>query len=238
MKPYFIKTPIVIQRIFKNYSWRFSTTKSTEKIIYLTFDDGPTPEITAWTLATLTKYNAKATFFCLGKNIEKFPDIFQKIIADRHTIGNHTNNHLNGWKTDTTAYLKNVLKCEKLISTSLNQATNNDEPTTNHHQLPTNQQPATNLFRPPYGRIKPTQAKRLIEKGGKIIMWDVLSADFDQTISSEKCLDNVLKNTKNGSIVVFHDSVKAEKHLKFVLPKVLEYFSKKGYRFSSIALPS
>jgi len=200
-----------------------------QKTIYLTFDDGPTLEITEWTLNTLKEFNAKATFFCIGKNIENHPEAFQKIINEGHSIGNHTHNHLNGWKTNNTEYLVNALKAEKVISTTLN----HQQPTTRNQKLL-----SIKLFRPPYGRIKASQAKELFKKGYKIIMWDVLSADFDQSISSKKCLNNVLKNTESGSIIVFHDSAKAEKHLKFVLPKVLKYFTKKGYQFSSIALPN
>ena len=222
MSFYFIKTPNIIQRFFEKYVWSFSMDSSKQKTIYLTFDDGPTPEITEWTLNTLKQYNAKATFFCIGKNVENYPKIFQKIIEGEHAIGNHTHNHLNGWKTSNTIYIENVLKAAKAFNS----------PSTINQQL------TTNLFRPPYGKIKSSQAKQLINKGYEIIMWDVLSADFDKSISKEKCLDNVLRNTQNGSIVVFHDSVKAEQHLKFVLPKVLEYFSKEGYQFSSIVLPN
>ncbi len=229
MSFYFIKTPKIIQRFFKNYVWSFSLYSSKQKTIYLTFDDGPTPEITEWTLNILKKYNAKATFFCIGKNVENHPAIFQKIIESGHSIGNHTHNHLNGWKVDNTRYIDNVLKVDEVF---LSQIPNPKYQTTN------NQQQVPNLFRPPYGKIKSSQAKQLIKKGYKIIMWDILSADFDKSISKEKCLDNVLRNTQNGSIVVFHDSVKSEKQLKFVLPKILEYFFKKGYQFSSIVLPN
>jgi len=222
MSFYFIKTPSILQKIYKKYIWRFSIDSSQPKTIYLTFDDGPTPEITEWTLNTLKKFNAKATFFCIGKNVKNHPAIFQKIIDKEHAIGNHSHNHLNGWKTENSEYLENIFLAEKSLQLQ------NSSLTTHNSKL----------FRPPYGRIKSSQAKELIKKGYTIIMWDVLSADFDQSISSKKCLDNVLKNTQNGSIIVFHDSVKAEKHLKFVLPKVLKYFSKKGYQFSSIALPN
>jgi peptidoglycan/xylan/chitin deacetylase (PgdA/CDA1 family) len=192
---------------FNNWVWSFS---SKEKILYLTFDDGPTPEITNWTLNTLEEHNAKATFFCIGKNIAKYPTIYQKIKANNHSVGNHTNNHLNGYKTTTTEYLKNIVLSEKSAG---------EKP---------------NLFRPPYGKIKLSQAEQIRKKGYKIIMWDVLSADFDTTITPEECLRNVIKNVKNGSIIVFHDSVKAEDKLKFVLPKILEFYKAKGYRFNAI----
>ena len=207
MKPYLTKTPRIIQKIFKNYTWRFSSEK---KVIHLTFDDGPTPVITKWTLDVLKKYNAKATFFCIGKNVVKEPHIYQRILKENHQIGNHTNNHKNSYKTPLEAYIKNVIEAERHLTN-----------------------PAK-LFRPPYGRIRKKQANKLISLGYKIIMWDVLSADFDSSISKEKCLQNVLRNAKNGSIIVFHDSIKASQHLQYVLPKALEYFTKKGYLFQRI----
>jgi peptidoglycan/xylan/chitin deacetylase (PgdA/CDA1 family) len=209
-----------MRKFFSKYIWHFS--KDT-KDIYLTFDDGPTTEITEFVLDELKKYNAKATFFCLGKNIKKHTKIFKKIIREGHTIGNHTQQHLNGWKTKTDLYLDNVLECEHTILTSLEKTR---EPKSN------NKEPK--LFRPPYGKIKYSQAKKLLKKGYSIIMWDVLSADFDGSISNEKCLQNVLKNTKNGSIIVFHDSRKASKKLRFVLPKVLKEFSNKGFVFKEM----
>lgn len=213
MSLYFIKTPTIIQRIFKNYIWSFPTSK---KVIYLTFDDGPTPEITEWTLNTLKDFNAKATFFCIGENIENHPEIVENIIIEGHTIGNHTHNHLNGWKSSNTTYIKNIEQAEETFK---------------HFNFSTFQQ---KLFRPPYGKIKPSQEKKIRKKAYEIVLWDVLSADFDQSISKEKCLENVLKNTKNGSIILFHDSVKASKNMKYVLPKVLSHFSKKGFTFNSI----
>ncbi len=219
MSLYFAKTPNIIQKIFKNFVWSFSSSVSDKKVIYLTFDDGPTPEITNWTLNILKVYNANATFFCIGKNVKNHPEIAQNIIAQGHRIGNHTHNHLNGWKTNTENYLNNVLIAEKVIST------------TGNHQTPNSKLQTNKLFRPPYGKIKNKQSKLLLEKGYKIIMWDVLSADFDQSITAEKCLNNVIKNTENGSIVIFHDSLKAEKNLKYALPKVLAHFSRKGYSF-------
>lgn len=223
MNLYFPRTPSIITRIFSKYVWRFSFSKTfeTKKEIYLTFDDGPTPEITEFVLNELNKYNAKATFFCIGKNIENHSTIFSQIIKEGHTIGNHTQNHLNGWKNDTPKYIENVLKCKNIIA---KQTKNNSELKTQN----------TKLFRPPYGKIKKKQANTLIEKGYKIIMWSVLSGDFDTKLSKENCLQNVLKHTSNGSIIVFHDSVKAAEKVKYVLPKVLEYFSKKGFVFKAI----
>jgi len=214
MKLYLTKTPRIIQQIFKNYTWRFSSDK---KEIYLTFDDGPTPIITEFVLSELKKHNAKSTFFCIGKNIKKHPEVFKKIISEKHTIGNHTQNHLNGWKHKKNNYLENVLEVEKTLKVS------NFEPLN------------LNLFRPPYGKIKRSQTKKLRSLGFKIILWDVLSADFDTSISKKKCLENVLKNTTNGSIIVFHDSVKASEKLTYVLPKVLKYYTEKGFVFKAIA---
>ena len=213
MKSYFPRTPRFMMRFFSTYAWRFLSDK---KEIFLTFDDGPTPHITQFVLTELKKYNAKATFFCIGKNIQNHPEIFSKLISDGHSIGNHTQNHLKGWKNETNTYVKNALECEQTIK-QFNTSTITKK-----------------LFRPPYGKIKKNQAKQLIKKGYKIIMWSVLSADFDTKISNEKCLENVLKNTEPGSIIVFHDSVKAAERMKYALPKVLKHFSDKGFVFKSI----
>jgi len=220
MKPYFPRTPAIFMRFFSNYTWRFSLNK---KEIYLTFDDGPTPEITNFVLDQLQKHSAKATFFCIGKNIKTHPEIFHQIISDGHSVGNHTNNHLNGWKNNNATFLENTLECENVISSTVENFRNSKFKIQN-----------SKLFRPPYGKIKKRQAKELRKNNYKIIMWSVLSADFDTTISKEKCLDNVLKNTKNGSIIVFHDSIKAAEKLRFTLPKVLEYYAKKGVVFKAI----
>ena len=213
MKLYITKTPKSIQRIFSQYLWRFSSDK---KEIYLTFDDGPTPEITNFVLEQLRKFEAKATFFLIGKNAKKYPELYQQILNENHAIGNHTHNHFNGFRTKTKEYLKNVLETENVICN-------------------TNENSRIKLFRPPYGRIKSKQAKEIKKLGYKIIMWSVLSADFDVTISKEKCLQNVLKNTQNGSIIVFHDSVKASEKLTYVLPKVLEFYTEKGFTFKAIS---
>ena len=220
MKTYFPGTPRYIMRFFSKYTWRFFSDK---KEIFLTFDDGPTPEITEFVLAELRKYNAKATFFCIGKNIENHPEIFKKIIVDGHSIGNHTQNHLKGWKTENATYINNITACENVITKEYKKLENLN---------PVNKN--LKLFRPPYGKVKNSQAKELLKKGYKIIMWSVLSADFDLKISKEKCLDNVLKNTEAGSIIVFHDSVKAADRMKYALPKVLKHFSDKGFVFKAI----
>lgn len=208
---YLIKTPFILKKLYRpTLVWNKSRT---EKAIYLTFDDGPIPIVTPWVLKTLKNFNAKATFFCIGDNIQKHPNVFAQLKADGHQIGNHTFNHLKGWITDDEVYLENFLKCQELTQ--------------------------THLFRPPYGRIKRSQIK-LIENqtlmtiGTKIVMWDVLSGDFDENLSPEQCLKNVLKHTENGSIVVFHDSLKAQKRLEYVLPRALEVWTKQGFKFEML----
>lgn len=207
---YLAKTPRWLKKVFSSCIWDFYN-KDEDKVIYLTFDDGPHPIATRYVLDELNKYNAKATFFCIGKNVALHEDIFQNLTSEGHSVGNHTYNHLNGWKTDTVKYLQNINEAQKKINST--------------------------LFRPPYGRIKRGQLNQLITSPNnyKVIMWSVLSGDFDQSISSEKCLANVMENTKSGSIIVFHDSEKAFKHLQYVLPKVLEHFSQKGYIFKNIS---
>jgi len=216
MKLYFVKTPSLVPVLYRNQIWSFA---SKEKSIYLTFDDGPTPVITDWVLDTLQQYNAQATFFCIGRNIEEHPTIFKRIINQGHAIGNHTYSHLNGWKTSDEDYLENILKAEKVMSVERREQ---------------NKTQNSKFFRPPYGKIKTSQTKSLHKSGYKIIMWSVLSADFDTTIDVNKCLDNVIKNVENGDVVVFHDSVKAFEKLKVVLPKVLKHFKNKGYAFRRI----
>ena len=212
-----IKTPELAKKIFANYIWEMP---SANKTLYLTFDDGPTQEITNWTLNILDKYAAKATFFCIGKNISQHPEIFKNIINKGHKIGNHTNNHIKGWRTSTKKYLTNIKEAQKVIDLIQNKTDSESH----------------NLFRPPYGQIRPKQGKTLKELGYKVIMWDVLAFDWDKDVTKEKCLGNVISNAKDGSIIVFHDSVKAEKNMRYALPKVLEHFSKIGYSFKSIEI--
>ena len=201
------KAPWLLKKYYSECTWNI---KTDEKILYLTFDDGPDPEATAFVLSQLKKYNARATFFCIGKNVEEHFEMYKQILMEGHKPGNHTYDHLNGWKTSDAKYLQNIEKAAKIID--------------------------TNLFRPPYGKISKFQLTAL--KGEKFklrtIMWDVLSGDFDTTIKSENCYLNVIKNAKEGSIVVFHDSQKALPHLKYALPRVLEYFSEKGFSFKTI----
>lgn len=215
MRHYWIKTNAFIKKIFPNYIWSIP---NSENKIYLTFDDGPTPEITEWVLDELKKHDAKATFFCIGDNIEKHPVIFEKVINEGHSIGNHTFNHLNGWKNSDEKYLQNMSLCESSILDLKFKILNLQ----------------TKLFRPPYGKIKTSQSKKLRQLGYKIILWDVLSADFDTTITPERCLKNVLKNVCSGSIIVFHDSVKAFPNLKYTLPKALKYWTEKGFVFEKL----
>jgi len=210
-----VTTPKLAKSLFPDLVWDLP---SKEKVIYLTFDDGPTPIITNWTLDILKQYNAKATFFCIGKNVDEHPSIFKRILNEDHSIGNHTHNHVKGWKTKTIDYLTNVDEAQRTINS----------------QIINQQSIITNLFRPPYGQIKPKQAKQLIHLGYKIIMWKVLSVDWDASISNKKCLENVINNTISGDIVVFHDSIKAANNLQYVLPKVLEYFNEKGFEFKRI----
>lgn len=209
MHKYFIKTPWLVKRFFSSYVWSISTK---EKNVYLTFDDGPHPVITPFVLDELKKYHAHATFFCIGKNVALYPDTYRRISDEGHAIGNHTQNHLNGWKVPTDEYLKNISAASEVIK--------------------------SNLFRPPYGRIRNAQAKGLPaamkQENIKVIMWDVLSADFDQTITPEQCLNNVLKHTTAGSIIVFHDSEKAFPNLKYALPETLKALNEQGYRFRSL----
>ena len=206
-----ITTPKVVKSLFPTLTWDIPT-KS--KDIYLTFDDGPTPEITNWVLDNLKRFNAKATFFCIGKNVEQHPNIFQQIVKDGHSIGNHTQNHVKGWKMATKSYLSEVVLCEKVFKGENFKS--------------------EKLFRPPYGQITPKQIKKLQELGYKIVMWNVLSIDWDNSLTEETCLKNIMNHTGSGSIIVLHDSVKASKNMTYVLPKVLEYFTKKGFTFKRI----
>ncbi|HJS54292.1 MAG TPA: polysaccharide deacetylase family protein, partial [Chitinophagaceae bacterium] len=183
-----------------------------EKVLYLTFDDGPHPVITPFVLRQLRRYNASGTFFCIGKNVVAYNEIYEQILNGGHSVGNHTYNHLNGWKTDNDTYLKDVSEASKVI----------DSP----------------LFRPCYGRITKFQANHLKQvmngKDPRIVMWDVLSGDFDTECSPQQCLANVILASVPGSIIVFHDSEKAFPRLEYTLPRILDYFSKKGYLFKAI----
>jgi peptidoglycan/xylan/chitin deacetylase (PgdA/CDA1 family) len=199
-----IQPNAILKKIYPRAVWNMART---EKTIYLTFDDGPIPGLSEWVLDELEKFNARATFFCVGANILKNPSIFKKIAEKGHRAANHTMFHTKGFKTTVGDYVREVEECKKLVG--------------------------NNLFRPPYGQLKPSQYKALIERGYRIILWDVISYDFE-TISETKCADNAIKNAKNGSIVLFHDNIKAEKNLKHALPLFLKHFSEKGYSFKAI----
>ena len=203
---YPVKTPFFIKLMFS--SLLFTMPKTEKPALYLSFDDGPNSEITPWVLETLKNYNAKATFFCIGKKAEEKQDILNRITADGHSIGNHSYSHPNGWKTGFKEFIEDVERCSKSINSK--------------------------LFRPPYGRIGLRQMLALQKKNYRIVLWDVLSGDFDPKLSKEQCLKNVLQNSKNGSIIVFHDSEKAFEKLTFVLPLVLEHYQKLGFDFKSI----
>ena len=202
---YFVKTPWWLKKFYPECIWQM---EGGEKKIYLTFDDGPHPVATSFVLEQLKKYNAKATFFCIGKNVEEYPFLYEEILDEGHVAGNHTYSHLNGWKTSDDIYIDDIVQAKKRID--------------------------SNLFRPPYGRATKFQLKLVRQQGIVPVMWTVLSGDFDTGLSKEKCLSNVLRNTADGSIVILHDSAKAFERLEYVLPRVLEYFSAKGFQFEQI----
>ena len=199
-----MKLPRILSKVSKNLIWNF---REEEKKIYLTFDDGPTEELTDWILETLERYHAKATFFCLGKNAARFKNQYQKILHAGHAVGNHSYSHLKGWSKKNLKYFRDIEQAGELIH--------------------------SNLFRPPHGRIGFSQIKHL-KTDYKIIMWDVLSIDYNPNYKPEKIIQRVIRLSRPGSIVVFHDSNSAEKNLKEVLPVILNYFQNKGYTFSSI----
>lgn len=214
---YLVKTPWWLRAIYPSLVWKLP---ATEKVIYLSFDDGPHETATPFALDMLKSYDAKASFFCIGKNVRKYPEIYQRILNEGHAVGNHTEHHANGWKHTDAVYFSEIHQASEVI--------------------------ASNLFRPPYGRIRRSQIRNMPElppypfsprgMNGKyaIIMWDVLSGDFDQKLRPEACCSNVIRHTGPGSIVVFHDSTKAWERMSYALPRVLEYFTEKGYRFEAI----
>lgn len=195
--------PKVLRLYYPNLTWEGSS--SSEKNVYLTFDDGPIPEITPWVLDLLKKYETKATFFCIGDNVRKYPELYLRIISEGHSVGNHTYNHIKGWGAIDTEYIENVKLASELID--------------------------SRLFRPPYGRIKKSQIG-LLENDYRIIMWSVLSGDYNRRRSPQQCFLNVKRNIRPGSIIVFHDSIKAERNMKYALQKTLELFKEQGFTAS------
>lgn len=212
LKPYWVKSPKWIKWLFPSYVWHISTPK---KELFLTFDDGPDPAVTPFVLDQLKRYNAKATFFCIGECAKRQPMLLKRIKEEGHQIGNHTQHHLNGWSTNLKKYQLDILEAEKWLY--------NSEPK------------KTKLFRPPYGKSTLSQRKFLKQQGYTSIMWSILSADFDTELTKEEVLNNVISNTTNkGSILIFHDSSKMRKNVIYCLPKVLKHFSEKGYQFKRI----
>lgn len=191
--------------MFKNYYWHGNRE---EKTVYLTFDDGPTPLVTDYVIDLLSQYGFKATFFCIGDKVDRYPETYKLLENKGHRVGNHTYHHLNAWTTKRDMYLNDINECRKVVDTK--------------------------LFRPPYGRITRDVTQRLIKKGYKIVLWDVLSGDFDQSRTSESCLKNLKKNTRNGSVIVFHDSDKSFEKLKVILPEYLAFLKRKGWNSESI----
>ena len=214
---HFFTVPSTIQWLIPSCTWR---KEGQGKVIYLTFDDGPNPEITAWVMDELKKHQIKATFFCVGDNLKKFPEVAKKLLTEGHQIGNHTMHHIKGWKHKNVDYLKDIEDCDTEIRKIYEQM--NDEKA----------QPR--LFRPPYGQIKPSQIELLREKGYEIIQWSDLSCDYDKHLNCEKSLSALVKNAKPGSIVVFHDSEKAENQLKQILPSYLEAMLAEGFTFETL----
>ncbi len=197
-----VKAPLLLRTFYPEATWHRSRK---EKSIYLTFDDGPIPEVTPWILDVLKELDVKATFFCVGENVARNPEIYARIITEGHAVGNHTMQHLKGWDTPQDHYLKNVAQCQELVQAK--------------------------LFRPPYGRATKAQLKAL-KSDYEIVMWDVLTGDYDPKISEQQCLKNAIKYTKNGSIIVFHDNIKSFKNVQYALPKMIEQLTKKGYEFA------
>ena len=198
--------PRLYRMLFPDAVWKIEN--PVRKTIYLTFDDGPIPEVTPWVLEVLNRYAVKATFFCVGDNVRKHPDVFEQVIANGHRVGNHTFNHLQGWQHLPKNFLQNVTLARELI----------DSP----------------LFRPPHGHMWISQTKKLQKAGYKVIMWDVVTRDYSKYMSPEQVLQNVKQYTRNGSIIVFHDSLKAEKNLRYALPKAIEWLLQQGYEFKVV----
>lgn len=207
----FYRVPFFLPWLYPSLTWRIPTS---EKEIFLTFDDGPVEGPTDFVLEQLKSFNAQATFFCIGDNVRKHAQVFRRVVKAGHATGNHTFNHLKGWNTWRDDYLDNIRQCDE--------------------QMASEGAAPSGIFRPPYGRIKRSQIRLL--KNYRIVMWDVLTHDYAQTLPPDKCLKGSIAATLPGSIVVFHDSFKAERNMNFVLPRYLEYFSEKGYKFRTLHL--
>lgn len=203
------RTPSLFPFLYPSLTWRI---ENASRELYLTFDDGPVPGPTEFVLDTLAAHNAKATFFCIGDNVRKHPDIFKQVITKEHAVANHTFNHMNGWKTNRGDYVQNIKQCQEEMA--------------RHTQVPA-------LFRPPYGRITRSQIKALPDF--RIIMWDVLSVDYDRHLSAERCLKNTINAIRPGSIIVFHDSLKAERNMTYALPRMLDHFTQQGFQFKTLS---
>lgn len=215
MKYFPAKIPSIVKKLFPGFVWNMPRD---EKILYITFDDGPIPDVTEWVLDELKKYGAKASFFCIGDNVKKHPKIFGRLLSEGHSIGNHTYNHLKGWKTDTAIYIENTLKAEEVF---------------NEDRAYSSQK--SRLFRPPYGQISIPKTRALRKSGYKIIMWDVIALDWIADTPAKKSAANIIDNATNGSVVVFHDSLKAERNMKYALTKTLEHFSSLGFEFKGLS---
>jgi peptidoglycan/xylan/chitin deacetylase (PgdA/CDA1 family) len=204
---YPVKTPFLFRWLYPHAVWRVDTSAP---VVYLTFDDGPHPEITPWVLDMLDVWQAKATFFCIGKNVALYREVYDEVLRRGHRVGNHTHTHCNGWNTPYREYMESIRKAEEQIE--------------------------SNLFRPPYGRITPRQANGLRKHFPHLrpVMWDVLSGDFDRSVTGEQCGKRVIRHSEAGSVVVFHDSEKAFRCVKHALPFALEYFHKKNMHCRSI----
>lgn len=199
-----VKPPGWIRRLSPRTVWRIPTS---EKILYLTFDDGPVPGLTEWILQTLESFQARATFFCVGENVRKYPDLYDKILRAGHATGNHTFSHMNSYRTSVNKYIRDVFLAREVIDSG--------------------------LFRPPYGRLRPRAARKL-RPFFRVILWDVLSLDYESNLSAERVLDNVLAYSRPGSILVFHDNYKAFNILQSCLPEILRHYSSAGYRFEAL----